>query len=267
MQWSNGLHQFLQLKHGVKLENETLNTTFLSHYIFIRKYISPRENNVYGLTGTLGRESTQKLYKKLFYVNVIIVPTFRKSNFINLYPKLVTTEEYWKKLIIENILNSINNKRLILVICNTLKNVSILADELKSKNYPEYLIERYQRNDSEFNLKERYGKGKIIFITNLEGRGTDIKLTDEVEKNGGMHVILTFLPDNQRVEEQALGRTARSGKNGSGIIIMQYDNNKIVVKNEKGKEIVINKMFGVISLIKSKIFDEFTKLFIDLKKI
>ena len=76
IQWSNGLHQFLELKHGVKLENEALNTTFLSHYIFIRKYISPRENNVYGLTGTLGRESTQKLYKKLFDVNVINCANF-----------------------------------------------------------------------------------------------------------------------------------------------------------------------------------------------
>ena len=208
MTWSNGLHQFLQLKHGVKLENETLNTTFLPHYIFIKKYISPRENNVYGLTGTLGSVSTQRLYKKLFNVNVFIIPTFRKSNFINLYPKLETTEEDWKNSIIQNILNPINNKRVILVICDTIKNVSKLADELKSKNYPEHLIEKYQRNDdSNFRLKEKYGQGSVIFATNLAGRGTDIKLTDEVEKNGGMHVILTFLPDNQRVEEQALGRT------------------------------------------------------------
>jgi preprotein translocase subunit SecA len=87
MEWSNGLHQFLQLKHGVKLENETLNTTYLPHYIFVKRYITPEDNNVYGLTGTLGRVSTQKLFKKLFNVNVIIVPTFRKSNFIHLYPK------------------------------------------------------------------------------------------------------------------------------------------------------------------------------------
>jgi preprotein translocase subunit SecA len=251
MQWSNGLHQFLQLKHGVKLENESLNTTFLSHYIFIRKYISSRENNVYGLTGTLGRDSSQKLLKRLFDVNVIIVPTFRKSNFINLYPKIVKTEENWKKTMLENILNPINNKRVILVICKTIKNVSILADDLKSKNYPEHLIERYERNDSDYRLKDLYGPGSIIFATNLAGRGTDIKLTDEVEKNGGMHVILTFLPENQRIEEQALGRTARSGKNGSGIIIIQNEC-KILVKNENGREIVINKMFDIISELREK---------------
>ena len=287
MQWSNGLHQFLQLKHGVKLENETLNTTFLSHFIFISKYISPEENNVYGLSGTLGSQSTQKLLKKLFNVNVIIVPTFRKSNFINLYPKIEINEEDWKKSITDNILNPINNKRVILVICNTIKNVSILSDELISKNYPEHLIERYQRNDSDFKLRERYGPGNIIFATNLAGRGTDIKLTDEVERNGGMHVILTFLPDNQRVEEQAFGRTARSGKNGSGIIIMKYEYNKIVITNEDGKEIVINKMFEVISILreykekekldyilknkiftlklKSEIFDKFVMLYKKLR--
>ena len=215
------------------------------------------------------------------------MPTFRKSNFINLYPKIETTEEDWKKSIIENILNPINSKRVILVICKTIKDVSILADELKSKNYPEHLIERYQRNDSDFTLKDKYGPGNIIFATNLAGRGTDIKLTDEVEKNGGMHVILTFLPDNQRVEEQALGRTARSGKKGSGIIIMKCDYSKIIIVNERGEEIKVNKIFEVISILrennekvkieyieknnikslqlKSDIFDKFTKLFRDLK--
>ena len=288
MHWGNGLHQFLQLKHGVKLENESLNTTFLSHYNFIRKYITPRENNVYGLTGTLGSNSTRGLLKKLFGVNVIIIPTFKKSNYINLYPKLLPTEEEWKKAIIENILNPINKKRVTLVICKTITKVNILIEELKSKNYPEDKIERYDRNDEDFKFKERYGPGFVILATNLAGRGTDIKLTDEVEKNGGMHVILSFLPDNQRVEEQALGRTARSGKNGSGIIIMEKDLDELIIKNKDGKKIMNNKIFQIISLIrennekdkmndieknkinslklKSEIFDKFTKLFIELKK-
>jgi len=284
MHWGNGLHQFLQLKHGVKLENEAINTTFLYHYNFIKKYITPRENNIYGLTGTLGSNSTRGLFKKLFGVNIIIVPTFKKSNYINLYPKLLPTEEEWKNAIVENILNPINKKRVTLVICKTIIKVNLLIEELKSRNYPENKIERYDRNDTNFKFKERYDPGYVILATNLAGRGTDIKLTDEVEKNGGMHVILTFLPDNQRVEEQALGRTARSGKNGSGIIIME-----IQIRNESlKKKMKNNTIFQIISIIreyiekekmneieknkinslklKSEIFDKFTNLFIELKK-
>lgn len=70
---------------------------------------------------------------------------------------------------------------------------------------------------------ERIFPGEIILATNLAGRGTDIK-TDEIEKNGGMHVILTFIPSNQRVEEQAFGRTARQGKRGTGQMILNAVN-------------------------------------------
>ena len=71
-----------------------------------------------------------------------------------------------------------------MVICKTITKVNLLIEELKSKNYPENKIERYDRNDTDFKDKERYGPGFVILATNLAGRGTDIKLKDEVEKNG-----------------------------------------------------------------------------------
>ena len=80
---------------------------------------------------------------------------------------------------------------------------------------------KYQRNDIESDeISRKHDAGEVIFATNLAGRGTDISLTDLVEKNGGMHVIVTFLPSNSRVKQQAVGRTARSGKNGSGKLIV-----------------------------------------------
>lgn len=110
--------------------------------------------------------------------------------------------------------------------------------------------------------------GEIIIATNLAGRGTDIK-TDEIEHFGGLHIILTFLPPNQRVEEQAMGRTARQGKKGTGqLILLELGNyiptiqslkelrdteEKSLLTNFKEKELKI-------TLMKDKLFTQFCSL-------
>ena len=71
-------------------------------------------------------------------------------------------------------------------------------------------------------MKEKLNSGDIVIATNISGRGTDYKTSEELEENGGLHVIISFLPCNQRVEDQALGRTSRQGKKGSGQIISPY---------------------------------------------
>ena len=71
--------QFLQIKHGLPIEPEDLTTTFLSHYKFLRLYINNGENNIYGVTGTLGIDSPKLLLSELFEVETCIIPSFRPS--------------------------------------------------------------------------------------------------------------------------------------------------------------------------------------------
>ncbi len=84
----------------------------------------------------------------------------------------------------------------------------------------------YTRNDNNENMavENKLHSGDIVVATNLAGRGTDIKTTKEVEDAGGLHVCVTFLPNNLRVELQAFGRTARQGQKGSAQLIINREN-------------------------------------------
>ena len=77
----------------------------------------------------------------------------------------------------------------------------------------------YTRNDDTDQsriIENTLNAGEIVVSTNLAGRGTDFKLSEAVLEKGGLYVIMSFLPDNMRTEEQGLGRSARNGQKGSG---------------------------------------------------
>ena len=77
-----------------------------------------------------------------------------------------------------------------------------------------------------------------IISTNLSGRGTDIKINSEVKKNGGLHVIITFMPYNERTENQAQGRVGRCGDKGSSITMVLANNNyETLEKNRREYEL------------------------------
>ena len=131
---------------------------------------------------------------------------------------LFNTVEEWKAKVIQCTLREVTKGKAVLIICLTVDQTRMFEEAL-SKVYQRSKIKLYYENHvgQERTIEECH-EGDIMIATNLAGRGTDIKTTD-IKKQGGLHVLLTYVPESQRVQKQAEGRTGRNGDKGSTQIV------------------------------------------------
>ena len=269
-----GLHQFLQIKEGLNLTEENLNSCYMSNFTFFKKYISIIENNIYGLTGTLGSPKTQEAMKILYKLNLLFIPTFKEPKLIIENPIIIKDKDEYKDKLINKIIDIVFvQNRSVLVIFKYIKKVIKMYNLLIQKGINPQFIIKYTRNDnneSDF-LNTELQKNLIILSTNISGRGTDIKISKELEDNNGLHVILTFFPFSERIERQAFGRAGRKGEKGSGQLFInsQDDYNTLINKRMIDEENEFNYLINVykkrIDLFQD-LFEEFTEFLNEIRK-
>ncbi|KAL4506031.1 hypothetical protein ABPG72_013792 [Tetrahymena utriculariae] len=221
-QYQDGIHQFLQLKENLPLSNLNLVTNYSSNINFFRRY----ESNLYGLTGTLGTENIRNFLNETYRINFVYIPPFKKRLLTELFPYLEEDKQKWIKKVAQDVeWACVEQHRCCLVISKTIKDVNEIYNLIiNRKAINSHQIYKY--TDSEDNQSERkiqkYTKpGCVILSTNLAGRGCDLKIPEIVEQKGGLHVIVTFIPENSRVLEQAFGRAGRQGQKGSARIVIE----------------------------------------------
>ena len=183
----------------------------------------------YLLSGTLGNTDTElNFIKELYQLTTLEIPTHKKCKRCELPAIQVNGGEMsWLQKICEKLYTITNSKsnggeaRCALVICQDIKTANMIAEEVQSKGTIKVTL--YTRSDlssTEGLLEREFGQGEAVIATNLAGRGTDIKVSEEVNLNGGLFVLVTFLQMNRRVELQAFGRTARKGQPESVQLIL-----------------------------------------------
>ncbi|XP_053275843.1 uncharacterized protein LOC128437688 [Pleuronectes platessa] len=223
--WGDGLQQFVEIKHQIKMSTISTVTNFISNLSFFEKY----NGKIYGTTGTLGSEKDMLFLQDLYpNLSACKMPTFNRRKLFEVKGNLETSAEEWKSKITHVVMdqicpNSFREGRAALVICETITKAKELYETLKSVIPGEIILYSRSDKDSLSKIDKKLDPGDVIVATNLAGRGTNIKVSKKVNKNGGLFVVLSFLSENTRVELQAFGRTARKGKPGSAQIIMTTD--------------------------------------------
>ncbi len=218
-QWSNGLHQFIQLKESKVLTDETLKAVFISNVSYVERFRA--RGRINGMTGTLGKQSgiEREFLSKIYDAHFFTLPRLNEERFVREEACISGNTADWQQSILDDIQDKLSHNRAILLICEDKKTVKeyeeFLLTKLKSRKCKihiyDSLSEANQYND--FYLES----GDIVIATNIAGRGTDLKIRDnsQLENSGGLHVISSYVYSNERTEIQGEGRAGRKGQPGS----------------------------------------------------
>lgn len=271
-----GQNQILEIKKKLKINNEILANIFLSNISVFQKYKNDKEFLFFGLTETIGDKETKNIYQEP-YINskILFIPEFSKKRFIELPPKFSNSLTHYND-ICEDIIINFYYGRKIFVICDSIKETYELKkylDEFELKDLKEKYrnfnnIDNHYRNKivlfNDYNKEDYYNlkNGKIILSPCYVLRGMDIMTTDEEEDNGGLHIILTYMPSNYRLLKQAFGRTAHFDKNGTGQIIIkscEYNYSQLFQKMIDNEKKILNEAEKQIKVLyfKDKLFLDF----------
>ena len=215
MRAARGVHEFLEAKHNLPIHAESAVYASLSHPIFYEKYPI-----IYGLTGTLGSQIEKKEVESIYRVDTFDVPPHKK-NLREVLPPLIchSKEKYFAALLVD-IHDMVQRKRPTLILFESIKKSEHFALILKNKGINFQILNERQIEHEHFIIARAGAPGMTTAATNTAGRGTDIILHPESLRNGGLHVIFAFYPDNDRVEEQGICRGARQGQPGSTRMIL-----------------------------------------------
>ena len=219
--WGDGLQQFLEMKHGLPRSPLSLITNFLSNIDFFERY----ESNIVGVSGTLGNDADKHFMSDTFAVEFATIPTSKQRKLFELDGVIVEYESELHDALSDKVESAIANQRAVLVICEDISTAVGINKHL-SRNESN-TIALFLLTESDSYGGDRINKalkpGDVVITTNLGARGSDFVTDEVVNKNGGMFVLVTFIPLNDRVEKQAFGRTGRRGATGSCQIIATKD--------------------------------------------
>ena len=215
-EYSDGLHQAIQAKENVEIKQETITLATITYQNFFRLF-----TKMSGMTGTAKTEEEE--FQKIYNMRVVCIPTNRPIQRIDANDYIYAHKEEKLKALVEEIKNRHSKGQPILVGTVSVESSEEISNLLKAENLPhEVLNAKNHAREAEI-IKNAGVKGSITIATNMAGRGTDIKIDDEVKALGGLCVLGTERHESRRIDNQLRGRSGRQGDPGFSRFYVSFD--------------------------------------------
>ncbi|WP_274435858.1 preprotein translocase subunit SecA [Alicyclobacillus sp. ALC3] len=214
--YSEGLHQAIESKEGVRVQNEskTLATITLQNYFRMYDKLS-------GMTGTAKTE--EKELNEIYGMDVVVVPTNRPMIRNDIGDVIYKTERAKFNAVVEEIAERHATGQPVLVGTTSINKSEYLSDLLVQRGIRHQVLNAKQHEREAEIISHAGQKGTVTIATNMAGRGTDIILGDGVADLGGLHIVGTERHESRRIDNQLRGRAGRQGDPGSSQFFLSLE--------------------------------------------
>jgi len=233
--YSDGLHQALEAKEQVKIENENQTLASITFQNYFRMY-----NKLAGMTGTAATEAQE--FREIYGLDVIVIPTNKPMIRIDYPDQIYKTAKEKYDAIINDILENHKIGRPVLVGTVSIEKSELLSKILSKKGIPHEVLNAKQHEKEALIVSKAGEKGAVTIATNMAGRGTDIKVKDEILKLGGLHIIGTERHESRRIDNQLRGRTGRQGDPGSSRFYLSLDDDLLRIFGSEKIAFIMDKL-------------------------
>jgi len=214
--FSDGLHQAIEAKEGVKIQRETQTYATITLQNFFRMY-----EKLAGMTGTATTEAGE--FKQVYKIEVLEIPTHRDCIRSDFNDEIYMSErEKYNAILVD--VRAVHEKGRPILIGTESVEVSEKLARIFKLNKLEHTVLNAKQNDKEAEIIAHAGRrGAITIATNMAGRGTDIKLEPGIAEIGGLYVLATTRHQSRRIDRQLRGRCARQGDPGTSKFYISFE--------------------------------------------
>ncbi len=206
--WSRGIHQAIEAKEQVEITMDTHTQAKITVQAFVSRFA-----NICGMTGTA--YSSRREFKKIYRTPVSVIPTHQPIRRVELPVKFALTEVEKFQQLTGDVFEIHQAGRPILIGTRSIAKSELLSHIFNQAGLPHDVLNANQIEREAEIVAGAGQRGKITVATNMAGRGTDIKIDDEVRELGGIHVIGTEMHESARIDQQLFGRCGRQGDPGT----------------------------------------------------